>query len=68
MFRFRGNEADPVHFTSMQKASSIDDPNDDNVDLRTVEYTTKYRELSSFEPGVEVAPVDLDLTAEIKEN
>lgn len=65
MFRFRGNEDDPVNFTSFQKGLTYDEPDGSNVDLQIVEYRTIFRELSSYDPGVEVAPVDLDLTAEL---
>ena len=61
MFRFRGNEDDPVHFTSFQKSADSDTPNDDNVNLIIVDYITKYREMSSYEEGITLAPVDLDL-------
>ena len=61
MFRFRGNEDDPVHFVSMQKISQFQEANDNNVDLQVIEYITMFRELSSYEEGLELAPVDLDL-------
>jgi hypothetical protein len=65
MFRFRGNEGDAVHFTSMQPILNLDDPDDNNVDLRILEYSTKYRHVANYDEGTEIKPVDLDLTAEL---
>jgi len=66
MFRFRGNENDPVHFTSLQKSADSDTPNDDNVNLIVVDYVTKYREMSSYEEGITLAPIGLDLDLDVE--
>ena len=63
-FRFRSAESDNVHFTTFQQSLISDEPDDDNVDLQIVEYRTIYRQMTTYSDGVEVAPVDLDLTAE----
>lgn len=64
MFRFRGNDLDPVHFTSFSKIVNSDLPDDDNVDEQIIEYITKYREMAGIKPTTTLKPVDLDLTAE----
>ena len=65
MFRFRSAETDNVHFTTFQQNVISDEADDDNVDLQILEYRTKYRQMTTYSDGVEIAPVDLDLDGEI---
>ena len=67
-YRWRGNDGDDVNFTTFEKIVETDEPNDDNVNIQIVEFKTRYREIDSIDSDfVEVKPVDLDLTGEIKE-
>jgi hypothetical protein len=48
MDRFRGNEADPVQFTSMEEIATEIDDEHDQINMPMIDYRTVYRHVNTY--------------------